>query len=406
MRERSSKTLDVQEQALHAYARRQGGEIMRFYRIAETASKSDERTTFKELIAYAKANAATVDGLLFYKVDRAARNLFDYVELERLESTHSIPFISVSQPTEHTPAGRLNRRVLATMARFYAEQQSLDVREGLTKRAESGLFVGLTPYGYRNLRVNGRSAVVVDDDAARNVRMAFELYAYHNHTLDSLVAKLNDDGIQYTAACPRWPRSKLHTILRDRAYIGELKYKAQWLPGAHEPLVERTTWDRVQVKLGEKTYKSHELTFAGELITCGHCSAPITGEAVTKKQTGKTYVYYRCSRNNRVPEHPIVRLTEAELDTQVVDLFRRIRQPEPAREMFMDMLRDWSEHEGEESRRDTDDVQRHLTLARRQQDQLLNMRLAHEIDADTFGAKSMELRDRAAARVTTDLRGR
>jgi hypothetical protein len=29
-------------------------------------------------------------------VDRAARNLFDYVELERLESEYDLPFISVS----------------------------------------------------------------------------------------------------------------------------------------------------------------------------------------------------------------------------------------------------------------------------------------------------------------------
>ena len=38
------------------------------------------------MVAYAKRHCVELDGLLFYKVDRAARNLFDYVELERLES--------------------------------------------------------------------------------------------------------------------------------------------------------------------------------------------------------------------------------------------------------------------------------------------------------------------------------
>src|SRR6266568_4166509 len=114
--EREGFSLDVQETALQAYAQRNGGQIVRMWRIAETASKTDQRTAFKELIAYAKANAAKLDGLLFYKVDRAARNLFDYVELERLESEQGIPFISVSQPTEHTPAGRMQRRMLASMA--------------------------------------------------------------------------------------------------------------------------------------------------------------------------------------------------------------------------------------------------------------------------------------------------
>jgi site-specific DNA recombinase len=394
--EREGFSLDVQEQALRAYAARQGGDIVREYRLAETASKTDERTAFKEMIAYCKVHSADIDGLLFYKVDRAARNLFDYVELERLESTHGIQFISVSQPTEDSPAGRLNRRVLASMASFYTEQQSKDVREGLAKRAETGLFVGLTPYGYKNLRVDGRSKVIVDFVAARNVQLAFDLYAYHHHTLDSLTDKLNADGIQYTSKCPKWPRSKLHTILRDRAYIGELRFKGQWLPGAQSPLIERATWDRVQVKLGEKIYKSHELTFAGELIRCGHCGGVITGEAVLKKQTGKTYIYYRCSNYKRIEGHPNVRQTEADLDDQILDLFRRIRQPEEVRDLFRDALLNWSTNEREQSRQNTDDVQRQLTLLRQQQDRLLNLRLLQEIDGETFSRKSVELRDRIA----------
>ena len=95
-------------------------------------------------------------------MDRAARNLFDYVELERLESDYGVPFISVSQPTENTPAGRMQRRMLANMASFYTEQQSLDVRDGLKRRVESGLFASRSPYGYRNYRKDGRGLVEID----------------------------------------------------------------------------------------------------------------------------------------------------------------------------------------------------------------------------------------------------
>ena len=178
--EREGFSLDVQVDALRLYAERNNGEIIRMFRIAETASKHDERTTFKELLAYAKANSHRLDGLLFYKVDRAARNLFDYVERERLESDSGIQFISVSQPTENTPAGRMQRRVLASMASFYTEQQSLDVREGLSRRVQSGLFVGKPPFGYRNIRINGRSIVQIHPENAAVVRRAFELGSYGN----------------------------------------------------------------------------------------------------------------------------------------------------------------------------------------------------------------------------------
>ena len=395
--EREGFSLDVQEEALRAYAIRSGGEIVKFYRIAETASKSAQRTTFKEMLAHARTHAAQLDGLLFYKIDRAARNLFDYVELERLEGDYDLPFISVSEPTENTAAGRLGRRMLATMASFYTERQSDDVKDGLAKRAQAGLFVGLTPYGYNNQRVNGRSLVVVDPPAAKNVQFVFDLYAFHHHTLDSLHDKLTTDGIAYTPESPAWPRSKLHTILRDRAYIGELKFKGQWLPGTHPPLIDRTVWDRVQIRLGEKTYKSHEMVFAGELIRCGSCGGVITGESITKQQTGKTYVYYRCANYTRIAGHPPVRLTEAKLDGQVVDLFRRIRQPEPVRAMFTDMLQDWAASERQECRRNGDDLLRQVTLLRQQQDELLNLRLLKQIDDDTYGRKATELRDRIAA---------
>ena len=92
--EREGFSLDIQVDALLQYADRNNGEIIRLFRIAETASKFDERTAFKELMAFAKKNSHKLDGLLFYKVDRAARNLFDYVELERgcLKVAHTIPY--------------------------------------------------------------------------------------------------------------------------------------------------------------------------------------------------------------------------------------------------------------------------------------------------------------------------
>src|SRR5207302_5897086 len=131
-------SLDVQMDALNRWAAQHGGEIVKLWRIAETASKSDARKTFKEMIAYAKKHARSLDGLLFYKVDRAARNLFDYVELERLESDHGVPSISVSQPMESNPAGRMMRRTLASMAAFYTDQQSINVRERHERRVRPG----------------------------------------------------------------------------------------------------------------------------------------------------------------------------------------------------------------------------------------------------------------------------
>jgi len=396
--EREGFSLAVQEDGLKRYATQAGGEIVRLFRIAETASKVDERKTFKELIAYAKKNAAALDGILFYKVDRAARNLFDYVELERLESEYQVPFISVSQPTESNPAGRMMRRTLANMASFYTEQQSVDVREGLERRVQEGWFVGKAPYGYRNVRREGRGVIELDPATAPNVRRIFHLFAYNNLTLDSLSERLFAEHLTFKAKQPKFPRSTLHTILKDRAYIGELEFRGQWFPGKHEPLVDRETWDRVQALLGGKIYHNHEMTYAAERIVCGHCGHPITGERKTKKTRSgeRHYTYYRCTYYN-IGDHPRTRVTEGELDKQVLVIFDKIRINDDAvRDWFRAVLVSQTKDDQKESLDQRAEIQRQITLTIQQQDRLLDLRLGEEVDTEIFAKKQLDLRDRLA----------
>ena len=289
----------------------------------------------------------------------------------------------------------MQRRVLASMASFYTEQQSIDVQEGIARRVQSGLFAGLAPYGYRNKRIDGCSIIEIDEEQAKKVRYIFDLYAHHNCTVDMIVSRLTKEQIIYTNVQPQWVRSKVHKILRDRSHIGEILYRGEWNPGTHQLLIDRVIWNRVQVLMGEYVYKAHELVYAGELIRCSHCGHPITGENVIKKQTGKEYIYYRCAKYNH-PGHPRTRLTEAQIDEQIMALFARIKQPEPVREWFQKTMRLWMQDQQQESRVNADDIQRELSGLRDQQDRLLNLRLLGEIEADTFGRKNTELRDRIA----------
>ena len=228
--EREGFSLAVQEDALRKHAAKSGGSVVKLFCVAETASKSAERTTFKELLAYTKKHASKIDGVLFYKIDRAARNLFDYVELERLENDFGVPFVSVSQPMESNPAGRMMRRTLASMAAFYTDQQSIDVREGHERRVRDGWFVSRGPYGYRNVRVAGRSTTVLDLAAADNVRRMFTLFATGVHTIDSVCETVHAEGRAFRDKRPKFPRASVHNILLDRAYLGEIEYQSQWYP--------------------------------------------------------------------------------------------------------------------------------------------------------------------------------
>src|SRR4051812_34064870 len=234
-------SLEVQEETLHKYAEDQGGILVKMWKIAETASKAHRRVSFKELLSYAKANAQKLAGLLVYKVDRAARNMSDYGKLLELEVGYGVPLIAVGQPTQNTPAGRMARNVMATMGTFFAEQLSVDVRQGIAQRVRDGMFPTVPPYGYCTDRSQGRSVVRVDPEHAENVKRIFHLYGFGHCTLDMIVDRLTAEGRVYKAKQPHWVRSKIHRILRDRAYIGDLKYHDQWQEGRHEPIIDRDT---------------------------------------------------------------------------------------------------------------------------------------------------------------------
>jgi DNA invertase Pin-like site-specific DNA recombinase len=397
--EREGFSLEVQEDALKRYAEQRGGKIIRLFKIAETASKRDERKTFKEMVAYAKKHSIELDGLLFYKVDRAARNLFDYVELERLESEYGVPFISISQPTDNNPAGRMMRRTLANMAAFFTEQMSIDISQGINRRVQEGLFPGKAPYGYRNVRIAGRSIVEIDPTAATNVRRIFQLYAYDNQTLEGVANRLAEEGVEYRPGIPRFSRTSIHNMLRDRAYIGEIQYRGNWYPGKHGPLIDRPTWKRVQSLLGTGNNASHTMTYASELIQCAHCGHQITGETKIKKtSTGeRAYCYYRCTHYVK-PGHPRIRVTEHELDRQILALFDKMRiEDESVRDWFRAVLKSQTKDAQADSRAQRSELQRQESLLVAQQDRLLNLRIDDQIDQDTFANKSMDLRDRLAS---------
>ncbi len=82
------------------------------------------------------------------------------------------------------------RRTLVNMASIYAEQQSVDVREGICRRVQDGWFAGKTLYGYLNVRAIGHCVVSIDPEAAPKIKRLFQIFACENHTLDTLVEAL------------------------------------------------------------------------------------------------------------------------------------------------------------------------------------------------------------------------
>jgi len=123
--------------------------------------------------------------------------------------------------------------VSAVFASYQTDQQGHDIRLGHKRRVENGLPLG-RQYGYRLIRVNGRSIVELDPIQAPKVKRIFELFAFQPLTLETLIDTLARQGIIYTEKQPKFTKSTLHRILHNRIYINEVWYQGLWHPGKFE----------------------------------------------------------------------------------------------------------------------------------------------------------------------------
>jgi hypothetical protein len=227
------------------------------------------------------------------------------------------------------------------------------------------------------------------------VRLIFELYAFHGLTIKALAKRLREEGIVYSSSRPQFSPSKLYAILTDRSYIGEVKHHGEWYPGQHEPLIDRETWDRVQVLLGQKVYRSHDMVYAGGLIVCGHCEHPISGETKEKQTRGgiRQYVYYRCARYH-CGDHPRIRMKEHELDEQILAMFSKMRPDIPAvRSWLITLLQKRIEYAYQADTRKLSELRRLHSLVQGQRNELLNLRLTGAVNDEQFLEKQGELQE-------------
>jgi site-specific DNA recombinase len=392
--EREGWSLDVQKTELERLARQHGGEIARLFTVTETASKTRDRRTFSEFLAFVRKKRRTLAGVLIVRIDRATRNLVDWVELMKLQQETGVGIIFGDQPSNATPSGQLSQDIAAVMATHQVRQQTENIRAGQRRRAvEAGLPNGTPSYGTRFVRVAGRSGVEIEPAHGPKIPIIFRLYADEPLTLDTLITRLAAEGIIYKDSKRLFPRAVLHRILTNQTYIGRVHYQGAWGPGSFKPLVDMATWQRVQDRLGGKVYHAHELTYAGSFAACAHCGHVVTGEQKQKKSpSGKItpYVYYRCSRYQR-DGHPRDRWKEAQFDEQLLDLFGRMKLDHSDAEWFRAVIyarahaaQGLNEAKRQELHRQNANVATRLH-------NLLELRLAGDISQEVHRAKQQSL---------------
>jgi site-specific DNA recombinase len=257
-------SLDAQYEAASAYIRSQAHAqwtlVRTRYDDGGYSGGSTDRPALQRLLADVGARKVAV--IVVYKVDRLTRSLADFAKLVELFDAHGVSFVSVTQQFNTTTSmGRLTLNMLLSFAQFEREVTSERIRDKIAASKRKGLWVGgMVPLGYE---LKDGKLLIIEEEAQR-VRTIFRRYLelgsvnrlvvdLRHSNLRSKVRKLSNGETRGGAV---FSQGSLFYLLRNRFYVGEVRYKGEICPGPQPPLMDHALFEAVQTKLTEQ--RSHQ----------------------------------------------------------------------------------------------------------------------------------------------------
>ncbi|MEJ8574148.1 recombinase family protein [Microbaculum marinum] len=279
-------SLDAQKDAILRFAEGNDIAIVRWFEEQQTAAKSG-RPVFNQMLKSLKAGRAA--GVVMHKIDRSARNFFDWAKIGELADNGIDIHFATESLDFRSRGGRLAANIQMAVAEDYVRNLRSEVLKGQRGQLERGYYPFSAPIGYLN---NGKGQLkTIDPVKGPLVKLAFELYGSGQHSLHSLRNEIARRGLAKPSGQPL-PKGSVEALLRNPFYAGIIRIRktGEVYEGAHEPLISTELFERVTtIKAGKsgKKVTRHNHLFRG-LFACGRCARSM----IPERQKG--HVYYRC----------------------------------------------------------------------------------------------------------------
>ena len=335
--EQEFNSLDAQREACAAYILSQKHEGWsanpEIYDDGGFSGGNMQRPGLVQLMADVAAGKVNV--IVVYKVDRLTRSLADFARIVDVLDAAGASFVSVTQSFNTTTSmGRLTLNVLLSFAQFEREVTGERIRDKIAASKRKGMWMGgPVPLGYD---VIDRKLVVNESEAAqvRHIMHRYLEVGSVRPMVDELAAagfktKLRPLRNGTSIGGVAFSRGGLCHLLSNCVYVGDVRHKSATYDGAHDAIVERDVWNRVQAALADKaparTRRAnirHPSILAG-LVHDGHGRKMTPSHAVKQ---AKRYRYYMTRHRQpgtpavwRVPAHDLEQLVIARLCRHLVD---------------------------------------------------------------------------------------
>jgi site-specific DNA recombinase len=289
-------SISAQLKALRENASRNGYNVLKEFVDEAESGRSTARPAFREMISMARMKHPPFQLILVWKLSRFARNREDSIIYKSLLRKQGIQVVSINEPIEDTPTGRLMEGIIEVIDEFYSSNLAQDVVRGMRENASRGFFNGSRPtFGYLRKKVKDgdklRNTLEIDPNHEPIVKRIFK-EAFEGKGLKEIAKGLNSDGI----AAPgggKWGKQRIHKILINEAYTGCLvwgknHHGKSGLPpvrkdGAWPALIDKETFETIKANLNGRAPKvvhprvtSSQYLLSG-LIKCRKCGAAYIG---------------------------------------------------------------------------------------------------------------------------------
>jgi site-specific DNA recombinase len=360
---------------------------------AGESARSAHRPELQRMLKYLAEHP--VSAVIVHKVDRLARNRADDVEINLAIQKAGARLVSVTENIDETPSGILMHGIMSSIAEFYSRNLATESRKGMLQKAKNGGTPGMAPFGYRNTRQltdEGREirTVVVDPDRAEQVRWIYQAYASGEWTMAQLRDEMAERSVTTLPKPGRPARpiaiSHIEVMLKNRYYLGLVKFEDVWYPGKHEALITEELWHRVQevragrVQSREKP-RQHPHYLKGS-IYCGQCGEQL-GIEVVHNARGNEYRYFYCmGRQHRKNGCTLVAMPVYLVEEMIEDHWQGVIVPEEQLAKVRHLVMAYLDRILPRRDREVADAERAVITLERQRDQLLQAHYAGAVPLD------------------------
>ena len=287
------ESIEGQIRECTAYAEKNGITIVKHYIDRAISAKTDNRPEFQQMIK--DSDKKLFDIVLVWKLDRFARNRYDSARYKTQLKKNGVKLMSATEIISEGAEGIILESVLEGYAEYYSADLAEKVVRGQTENILKGRCNGgRGTFGYT---LDPERKFHIDPLTSPFVLESFKKYN-EGSTMKEIRDWLNENGIKNPVGGAFTYNSVEH-MLKNRRYIGELKFRDVVVPDAIPPIIPLELFEDVQEKIAKNKKaparrKAEDDYLLTTKLFCGYCGALMFGESGVS-HTGKMYTYYKCA---------------------------------------------------------------------------------------------------------------